>query len=45
MSLKALLKLKMNRQQKTIDQADLIMGRLKGTAGDDEDDIDLIEQQ
>jgi hypothetical protein len=36
----------MSRQKKTIDQADLIMSRLKNKDSEDEDiDIDLIEQQ
>jgi hypothetical protein len=44
MSFDALLKLKMSRQKKTIEQADLIMRRLK-SKDDEDDDIDLIEQQ
>jgi hypothetical protein len=36
----------MSRQKKTIEQADLIMSRLKSKDNEDEDiDIDLIEQQ
>jgi len=45
LSLESLIKLKMSRQNKTIEQADLIMNRLKNKNDDDDIDIDLIEQQ
>jgi hypothetical protein len=45
MSMERLLKLKLSRQQKTIDHADIFLGRLKTKDDDDDLDLELIEEQ
>lgn len=45
MSTDHLMKLQVSRQQKTIDQADLIMGRMKPREDEEMDDIELMEAQ